>query len=229
MTQQQAVRQRSTMPARVADALARAVRSLYARHDGALPFHGWHHISFVRDKAMEFATRNGSDVRFVGAAALVHDVNYLVRRDSDAADGRSLRTELLLDAGATPALAERVDSVVCEAEMSSRDPNISLEAQALSDADTLFKALPITPVVLAHRYLSETGVTLRNLASKIVGDQQRAYDGGFYFYDREAAATYSSWAVANLRLWQCVLDSLDDPVVGDLVQAIDATLADRAS
>jgi uncharacterized protein len=224
-----ATRTRSAVPARVETALQRSVRLLYARHDSELPFHGWHHIRFVREKAMEFAARNGSDVRFVGCAALVHDVNYIVNRGSSAAAGRKLRMELVTAAGGSPELACRMDRLVCEAEIGVRDENISLEAQALSDADTLFKALPITPVVLAHRYLSETGVSLRGLARKIVGDQRRALDEGFYFYDRDAAANYSGWALANLTLWQCVLESLDDPVVTELLESIDATLGDRAA
>jgi hypothetical protein len=63
--------------------------------------------------------------------------------------------------------------------MRTRHRHISLEAQALSDADTLFKVLPITPVVLAHRYLAENGVTLRELADKIVGEQRPVHDSGF--------------------------------------------------
>jgi|GEM_PF-863497 len=222
-------RARSAVPARVAAAVERAVRRLYARHDPSrLPFHGWHHIRFVRDKAVEFAARNGSDVRFVEVAALVHDVNYVVSRNSGAAAGRALRIDLLTAAGASAPLAGRVDRVVCEAEMASRHPDISLEAQALSDADTLFKALPITPVVLAHRYLAETGTSLRRLASKIVKEQQPAFDEGFYFYDQEAARRYSDWARANLALWRCILDCIDDPVVDALVRAVDPALVDQA-
>lgn len=228
-SQRTGARARSAVPARVENALQRSVRLLYARHGTPLPFHGWHHIRFVREKAMEFATKNGSDVRFVGCAALVHDVNYLVNRNSSAAAGRRLRMELVTAAGGAPEVACRIDRVVCEAEIGVRDEHISLEAQALSDADTLFKALPITPVVLAHRYLSETGVSLRGLAKKIVGDQRPAFDQGFYFYNPEAAASYSGWALANLTLWECVLESLDDPVVTELLRSIDATLSDRAA
>jgi len=109
---------------------------------------------------------------------------------------------------------------VIEAEMATRHRHISLEAQALSDADTLFKALPVTPVMLAHRYLAENGVSLRELATKIVGEQRGVHDAGFYFYGREAAAAYSHWASANLELWQCVVEALDDPSVNELLAAI---------
>lgn len=227
--EQTAARTLSVVPVRVVDALTRAVRRLYARYDSRLPFHGWHHVRFVRDKATEFAALNGSDVRFVQVAALVHDVNYIVNRNSSAMAGRQLRTDLLTGAGASAELARRVDWVVCEAEMATRHREISLEAQALSDADTLFKALPITPVVLAPRYLAETGVSLRDLALKILNEQQPAYDQEFYFYNPDAAVRYKAWTQANLGLWQCILESLDDPMVSDLVRSLGLGLDERSA
>lgn len=212
--------------ARLVDAVERVVRALYDRHE-ALPFHGWHHVRFVRDKSVEFARRNGSDPRLVAIAALVHDVNYIVDRTSEVEAGAALRASLLAEAGAAPELVPVVERIVCEADMATRHAHIGLAAQALSDADTLFKALPTTPVVLAHHYLRETGVGLRALANRIVGDQQRAYDAGFYFYDRDAAARYSGWAEVNLRLWSSILESLEDPIVHDLVSGVDVALAAR--
>ncbi|WP_156756483.1 HD domain-containing protein [Actinokineospora pegani] len=191
--------------------------ALYARH---LPFHGWHHVSFVRDKAVEFATSNGSDVAVVETAALVHDVNYLVRRNSSAAEGDGLRRDILTAAGVDEADADHIDALVDEAEMRNRHRGISLEAQALSDADTLFKALPVTPVVLAHKYLAENGIGLRELADKIVGEQNTPHEEGFYFYSPAAAAAYTKWATANLELWRCIKESLDDPTVERLLTAV---------
>jgi uncharacterized protein len=201
-------------------ALEENVHALCLRYAEQLPFHGWHHVSFVRAKAADFARRNGADVGVVEAAALVHDVNYLVRRNSPAAAGRDLRRDLLLESGVPPRVADRIDRIVDEAEMATRGPDISLEAQALSDADTLFKALPITPVMLAHRYLTENGLTLRELANKIVGEQRGVHDEGYYFYSPVAAETYSRWALANLELWQCIREAVDDPAVEDLLGAI---------
>lgn len=198
------------------------VHALCRRYAKRLPFHGWHHVSFVRAKAADFARGNGADVPVVEAAALVHDVNYLVRRNSRAAAGRGLRLDLLTKSGVPPRIARRIDRIVDEAEMATRGPDISLEAQALSDADTLFKALPITPVMLAHRYLTENGLTLRELANKIVGEQRGVHDEGYYFYSPTAAATYSRWASANLELWQCIREAIDDPAVEDLLGAISA-------
>lgn len=198
----------------------RAVRALCEDSALALPFHGWHHVSFVRSKGAVFARHNGSDVALVETAALVHDLNYLVRRNSLAEDGRTLRLRILAEADVPEAVAEHIDEIVCEAEMRTRHRDISLPAQALSDADTLFKALPVTPVMLAHKYLDENGVSLRELATKIVGEQRGVHEEGYYFYSRQAAAMYSRWATANLELWQCVVESLDDPSVAELLTAV---------
>jgi uncharacterized protein len=213
------MREQHTVSSTTTAAVAGRVRELCQRA-GDLPFHGWHHVSFVRDKGARFAAANGADVSVVATAALVHDLNYLVRRNSPAAAGRTLRLDILAEAGVTADTARWVDEIVVEAEMATRHRHISLEAQALSDADTLFKALPVTPVMLAHRYLSENGVSLRELATKIVGEQRGVHDAGFYFYSREAAAAYSHWASANLELWQCVVEALDDPSVNELLAAI---------
>ncbi|GLY65888.1 HD family phosphohydrolase [Amycolatopsis taiwanensis] len=200
--------------------LEKNVHKLCLRYAERLPFHGWHHVCFVRAKAADFARLNGANVHVVEASALVHDVNYLIRRNSPAAAGRDLRLDLLLESGVPSETAEWIDRIVDEAEMATRGPDISLEAQALSDADTLFKALPITPVMLAHRYLAENDITLRELANKIVGEQRGVHDGGYYFYNPAAAETYSRWALANLELWQCIREAVDDPAVEDLLDAI---------
>jgi uncharacterized protein len=206
-------------PAALAE-VERQMRALCEDSALLLPFHGWHHVSFVRAKGAVFAKHNGSDVALVETAALVHDVNYMVRRNSLAEDGRTLRMRILAQAGVSDAVAEQIDEIVCEAEMRSRHRDISLPAQALSDADTLFKALPVTPVMLAHKYLDENGVSLRELATKIVGEQQGVHDEGYYFYSPQAAAMYSRWATANLELWQCIVESLDDPSVAELLTAV---------
>jgi uncharacterized protein len=198
------------------------VRELCERFAQRLPFHGWHHVSFVRSKAVHFARANGAEESVVETAALVHDVNYLVRRNSPAAAGERLRMDVLAEAGVRPATARWIDAIVVEAEMANRGPDISMEAQALSDADTLFKALPVTPVMLSHRYLAENGITLRELADKIVGEQQDKHDDGYYFYNPDAAAAYSRWAATNLLLWQHIRESLDDHDVAELLDAVTA-------
>lgn len=214
--------QENTIKSSIVDAVERRVHQLCWRYADRLPFHGWHHVSFVRTKAVGFAGHNGADVSVVETAALVHDVNYLVRRNSSAAAGSGLRLDMLTDCGVSDDNARWIDEIIDEAEMANRGRHISLEAQALSDADTLFKALPVTPVVLAHRYLSENGLSLRELAHKIVGEQCDIHDDGYYFYNPEAAETYSRWAMANLQLWRCIKEAVDDPTVVELLDAVQA-------
>jgi uncharacterized protein len=204
----------------VVDAVEADVRRICARYAARLQFHGWHHVNFVRTKAARFAVLNGAEVSVVETAALVHDVNYLVRRNSAAAAGSGLRMKILSRAGVPADVAAWIDRIVDEAEMATRGRHISLEAQALSDADTLFKALPVTPVVLAHKYLEENGIGLRELANKICGEQQSVHDEGFYFYNPEAAVQYQHWASANLQLWQCIRESLDDDDVSALLETV---------
>ena len=212
--------QESTIDNVIVDAVGDRVHRLCREYADRLPFHGWHHVNFVRTKAAGFARHNGADAAVVEVAALVHDVNYLVLRNSPAAAGRSLRREILAECGVPAWIARWIDEIVDEAEMATRGRDISLEAQALSDADTLFKALPVTPVVLAHRYLRENGLSLRELADKIVGEQCDVHDEGYYFYNPEAAATYSRWATANLQLWRCIKEAVDDPTVAELLDAV---------
>lgn len=213
------------IPPAVVDAVEADVHRICTRYAARLQFHGWHHVNFVRTKAARFAVLNGADVSVVETAALVHDVNYLVRRNSAARAGSRLRLAILSRAGIAPHVANWIDNIVDEAEMATRSRDISLEAQALSDADTLFKALPVTPVVLAHRYLEENGIGLRELANKICGEQQSVHDEGFYFYNPEAAEMYTHWAAANLQLWQCIRESLDDDDVSALLETVNGSPA----
>ncbi|MFJ2769235.1 hypothetical protein [Streptomyces sp. NPDC087300] len=196
------------------------VRKLCTEHDDRLPFHGWHHIAFVSAKGVEFALRNGADTEIVAAAALVHDLNYLVRKNSEPSAGESLRAHQLRRSGFTDQEIDRIEAVISESHTASRTCEISPEGAALSDADTLFKAVPITPVVLSHRYLAENDISLRQLARKIVDEQTPLVDEGIYFYDPDARARYLPWATANLNLWKSLLDSLDDPDVDELLRSV---------
>ena len=214
------MRTRTLIPRSVIADVEHRVRRLCEDLAAKLQFHGWHHVSFVRDKSVHFAGRNGASADIVEVAALVHDLNYMVRRNSLPTDGEALRRKVLFVAGVSLGDIEWIERIVVEAEMRTRSRDISLEAQALSDADTLFKALPVTPVVLAHKYLQENGITLRELAHKIVGEQVGKADEGYYFYDSEAAATYTKWAETNLLLWKCIVESLDDPCVEDLLTKV---------
>jgi uncharacterized protein len=193
------------------------MEDLYADQTREVPFHGWHHVSFVAHNARKFAEELGADAATAEIAGLVHDVNYLVAADGGAGVGAPLRTRALQDIGVDAEYIEIIDDIVITAETRSRGQYLSPEAMALSDADTLFKALPITPVLLAPLYMRETGRSLRDLAEKIVGEQVPLRDNGIYFYSESAKKKYEGWGDANLTLWSYILDSLDDAFVVDLV------------
>jgi uncharacterized protein len=201
------------------DVLTSKLRLLYSEKVSDVPFHGWHHVEFVVAKACEFARELEANAKIVHLAALVHDVNYLVDTTTSASGGSQLRAKLLRSSGADAALVQRIERVVLEAETKSRNAEISREAMALSDADTAFKVLPITPVILAPLYMRETGVDLRSLARKIVQEQVPLQDEGIYFYSKSGRRRYEEWGQANLRLWQCILDSLDEPEVVALLES----------
>lgn len=200
--------------------LEKTVRELYESAKEQLPFHGWHHIHFVMTKAVQFATDRCADPDLVAAASLVHDLNYVVVPNSEPEEGRQLRRRYLKDAGFRYPEIKRIEKIINEAHTATRTDVISLEGTALSDADTLFKSLPMTPVVFSHLYLEENGIGLRDLAEKIVKEQRPLMDKGIYFYDPEVRKRYSPWARVNMKLWQEIRDSLDDPDIAGLLQEV---------
>ena len=199
----------------------KVMEDLYADQTREVPFHGWHHVSFVAHNARKFAEELGADAATAEIAGLVHDVNYLVAARGGASVGTPLRARALRDIGLDADSVKIIDEIVITAETHSRGQDLSPEAMALSDADTLFKALPITPVILAPLYMRETGRSLRDLAEKIVSEQVPLRDDGIYFYSESARKKYEGWGDVNLRLWSCILDSLDDTLVVDLVSQVE--------
>jgi uncharacterized protein len=180
-------------------------------------FHGWPHVSFVAKNAHRFAIELKADPFTAEIAGLVHDVNYLVDARSDAPEGAILREKILNECGLDSHSISVIENVVVTAQTSARGRNISREAMALSDADTLFKALPITPVILSPLYMKETGRSLRELAEKIAAEQIPLREEQIYFYSDSAKKNYEDWGDANLRLWSYILQSLDDPSIVELV------------
>ena len=209
------------------DEVWKIASDLYARQTRRVSFwrkvtfHGWPHVSFVAKNARRFAIELGADPAIAEIAGLVHDVNYLVAARSDASEGSYLRAKILREAGLDNESIAVIEDVVITAETHTRGPSISPEAMALSDADTLFKALPITPVILAPLYIRETGRSIRELAEKIVGEQVPLREEEIYFYSQSAKKKYEGWGDANLRLWSCILESLDDPSVIDLIDQLE--------
>lgn len=196
------------------------VREMYAAFTKDLPFHGWHHIDFVFRQALAAAPSLRADPLLVGLAALLHDLNYAVATGMDAALGSEARAHFLLDLGLGE-LAEAVERIVLEAETKSRTGEISAEAKVLSDADSLYKCLPVTPVVLAPYFMRENNVGLLQMARKIVDEQLPLLEQGIYFYNPEFRDRYGEWARLNLELWQAILEAVEDPLVRGLLNERD--------
>lgn len=205
------------------DAVWDSTRELYARearkssYSRKVSFHGWPHVSFVAKNAHRFAIELEADPFIAEIAGLVHDLNYLVDARSDASGGAVLREKILSECGLGAQSIAVIENVVVTAQTRARGRSISPEAMALSDADTLFKALPITPVILSPLYIRETGSSLRELAEKITSEQVPLRDEEIYFYSTTAKRKYEEWGDANLRLWTLILESLDDPSIVELV------------
>jgi uncharacterized protein len=202
------------------DLYARQARKIFFRRR-EVTFHGWPHVSFVAKNVCRFAVELKADMATAEIAALVHDVNYLVAARGDASVGSQLRAKILRDAGLDTYSISVIEEVVVTAETHTRGRSISREAMALSDADTLFKALPITPVILSPLYMRETRRSVRELAEKIVTEQVPLRDDEIYFYSESAKKKYERWGDANLNLWSCILESLDDRSVVELIEQME--------
>lgn len=197
--------------------LRQRVQTIYEPLNKELLFHGWHHIDFVTKKSLEFAPELNADPGIVEAAALVHDVNYIVARKSDADAGMSFRQEILTEAGFDRATIERIEATVIQASTSSNIPVTLNEAKALADADRLFKVLPMGPVIFSSKYIQETGVDLSKWAERIIRDQVPLLEKDEYFYSNTAKEKYLPWARQNLALVRSIYDSLDDPDIQALI------------
>ncbi len=195
------------------------VKSLYESSEDLL-FHGWHHIAFVYHYSGIFAADLKADIDLTQIAALVHDINYLEKRGtySTVQDGSQKRREILSSAQIDIDIINSIEHIVQSASTDSRTQNISPESMALSDADTLFKALPITPILFAPRFMTETNYSIKKLSDKIVKDQKPILEQGFYFYSNQAKTRYLKWAKTNVELWENVQESLKDPHIVDMLK-----------
>ncbi len=186
----------------------------YRGHRDLVPFHGWPHIRFVATKARAFSRGRDADPCLVVAAALVYGLDHLAVRGSGRC-GAELRGRLLTASGVDRQAVDRIGRIVTEARTAHGQPVLRfVEAEILCDADTLFKALPVTPVAVSHRYLTENGLALRELAEIIVAEQRPLLEEGIAFYDPAVDDQYAEWADANLPLWSHVLDAFDGPSGG---------------
>ena len=193
---------------------------LYARHNSKLLAHGWHHVEFVTRKSLEFAVELGVSEETVEAAALTHDLNYVVDPKSHVEAGQSLRQEYLSKCRFSDTEILQIESAVQEASTKNRHEGISEEAKALADADSLFKVLPISPIVFSGRFIEETGVSIEVWADTITRQQGPLLDQGEYFYTKTAKKRYGDWARLNLELVETIRGSLSDPDVQELLRSM---------
>jgi uncharacterized protein len=191
--------------------------ALCKRNKRRLLFHGWHHIDFVRRSAIRFGRSIKANLFLVETAALVHDLNYLVKTNSDVAQGSKFRNRTLRKCGYNDAEIGQIEKIVREAETGKRGKFISPEGKALSDGDSLFKVLPITPVLFTSRYIQENKVDIHKLSRKIVEEQVRLLEQGIFFYTKEASE-YLPWAKNQFRLWQDVRIALKDKEISRLLK-----------
>lgn len=112
----------------------------------------------------------------------------------------------------------KIENIIMEAHTATRNQNISLEGKSLSDADTLFKVLPITPVLFASNYIKQNKVDIQKLANKITSEQNKLLEEGIYFYTDLAKTKYLNWAKTNLALWNHVKESLEDNDVSEMLK-----------
>lgn len=193
------------------------LNQIYIKESKNLLFHGWHHILFVRSKAVEFGKSIWADIFLVETSALVHDLNYIVKPFSEPEEWKDYRFEILSKNWYSNEEIKRIESIIMEAHTWYRTHELSNEWKALSDADALFKALPTTPILFASNYIKQNKVDIQKLATKIVTEQNKLLNEWIYFYTDLAKSKYLKRAEINLALWNNVYESLNDPDISEML------------
>ena len=199
-------------------ALSDKLKKLYYEKAADLLFHGWHHIYLTAQKSVEFAEEFPEvNKELVEAAALVHDLNYVVKTNTKPEAGQQLRSQYLQSVNFSPDEISHIESLILEAHTATRSANISNAAKALSDADSLFKVMPLTPIIFSSHYIVENKVDIRKWADKIITEQTPLMEQGIYFYTKSANEKYLQWARTGLELVKQVRDSLEDPAIKEML------------
>jgi uncharacterized protein len=197
--------------------LRKKLKDLYHEKSKELLFHGWHHIVFVTKKSLEFAKDLNADKHLTQSAALVHDLNYMLKKYSIPEIADEYSKEILGECNYSDDEIKKINQIIKEEEISSRDENISNEAKALSDADTLFKALPTTPIIFTSCYIKENNIELKRLAQDIIEQQKPLIENGIYFYSKTAKEKYLKYAKTHLLLWEHMSEVLEDKDVLEML------------
>jgi len=193
------------------------IKKIYLRRKETLLFHGWHHINFVRNKSLKFGKTLKADLFIIESTALVHDLNYIVKPNSKPEAGAQMRSQILSKAGYSEEEIDEIENIITKIDIARRKTLTSKEEMALSDADTLFKILPITPILFSNNYIIQNKIDINKIASKIIKEQKPLIKSGVYFYTKEAKQKYLKWAKTNLALWEDVNEALLDNDVKELL------------
>ncbi len=184
-----------------------------------LLFHGWHHIKFVHDKALEFSEELEANSELVSCSGLLHDLNYIFSDKLEPEEAKTQIIQYMIESGYDKKTSETVAKNIEDSHLSYRGSrDISNESKALADADTLFKALPTTPILFASKFITQNKYDIYKLANKVVGEQKPLLDNDKYFYTDLAKEKYLKWAKINLSLWENVLESLEDISIKEMLK-----------
>ncbi len=199
------------------DQLLTQIEALYLDHNQELVYHGWHHINFVLKKSIEFSKSINADTQLVKAAALTHDLNYLIEPNSKPESATKLRSEILSQNGYSQSQIDRIESIIMEAHTAYRTEKISPEGMALADADNVYKILPINPIMFSGKYITQNHVDIHKLAQKITSEQNPLMAKGIFFNTELAKKKYLGYAKTNLQLWNSLAESFSDPDVAEIL------------
>lgn len=200
--------------------LYKTIFDLYhlSENQAKLLFHGWHHIKFVHDKAIEFGVELEANLELVAASGLLHDLNYIFSDKLEPEAAKEYILKYLTEAGYDIETSEKVASAIENSHLGYRgDRELSSESKALADADTLFKALPTTPILFASKFITQNKYDIKKLANKIVTEQKPLLEKNEYFYTKLANSNYLAWAKVNLKMWENVLEALKDPAIIEML------------
>lgn len=189
------------------------------KNKSKLLFHGWHHIKFVHDKAIQFAKELNANEELVACSALLHDLNYIFTDKLEPENAKVQIIRYMKQSGYDKETSEIVAKNIENTHTKYRNfRKMSDESKALSDADTLFKVLPTTPILFASKFIQQNKYDIYKLANKVVSEQKPLLKKDKYFYTKIAKQNYLSWAKTHLTLWENVLESLEDKDIKKLLK-----------
>jgi uncharacterized protein len=127
------------------------------------------------------------------------------------------RNKILQKYGFDEDFVNKIEGIILEAHTGDRGAKISLEGAALSDADALFKVMPISPFLFSARYMMQNKVDIFRWSEKILTEQKPLVEQGIYFYTPIAKEKYTKWAVQNLKTIEIVKEAFDDQDIQNVI------------